>query len=181
MMPMRQMAVIAVAAALISNLQGVTPAQAQGRSAEPTLVGQFGVWGAYVAAPGGKKTCFVLASPASSATNPPDRPRDPIYAFISTRPGEKVRDEVSITVGYPLNPSSPASIEVAGTSYNMYAEGDGLWIRNATEEARLVEALRKSAEAVVKGVSTRGTQTTDVFSLRGVTQALDRVAQECRG
>lgn len=63
----------------------------------------------------------------------------------------------------------------------MYAEGDGLWIRNAAEEARLVEALRAGAEAVVKGVSTRGTETTDVFSLKGVTQALDKVAQECRG
>jgi hypothetical protein len=175
---------IAAATALVWNLPGATVASSQTRpaaaSAEPTLVGQFGVWGAYVAAPGGRKTCFALAKPTSSKTNPPDRPRDPIYAFISTRPGDKVKDEVSVIVGYPLKTDVPASIEVAGARYDMYAEDDGLWIRNAAEEARLVEALRAGAEAVVRGVSTRGTETTDVFSLKGVTQALDKVAQECR-
>lgn len=185
MMSVRHMGMIAVATALVWNLPGATTASSQTRpaagGAEPTLVGQFGVWGAYVAAPGGKKTCFVLAKPTSSQTNPPNRPRDPIFAFISTRPADKVKDEISVTVGYPLKADAPASIEVAGARYEMYAEDDGLWIKNATEEQQLVEALRRSAEAVVKGISTRGTETTDVFSLMGVTQALDKVAQECRG
>jgi len=179
-MPVRQMAKVAAAAVLIWNLQGATPAISQNNPAEPTLVGQFGAWGAYVAAPNGQKRCFALSRPTSAVTNPPDRPRDPIYAFISTRPGDKVKDEVYITVGYPLSTTAPASIEVGGDRFDMYAEGDGLWVRNAAEEPRLVEVLRKGAEAVVKGVSTRGTQTTDVYSLRGVMQALDRVAQECR-
>ena len=39
--------------------------------AEPTLIGQFGTWGAYTASPNGKKVCFALAKPASSKTNPP--------------------------------------------------------------------------------------------------------------
>jgi len=185
MMSVGQMGMIAVATALVWNLPGATVANSQARpaaaSTEPTLVGQFGVWGAYVAAPGGKKTCFALAKPASSKTNPPNRPRDPIFAFISTRPGDKVKDEVSVIVGYPLKVDAHNSIEVGSARYDMYAEGDGLWIRNAAEEARLVEALRAGAEAVVRGVSTRGTETTDVFSLKGVTQALDKVAQECRG
>ena len=57
--------------------------------AEPTLIGQFGTWGAYTATPNGKKVCFALAKPSSSKTNPPNRPRDPAYAFVSTRPAEK--------------------------------------------------------------------------------------------
>jgi hypothetical protein len=174
---------IAVVTALMWSLPGTTVANSQTRPAAgtgPTLVGQFGGWGSYVAAPAGKKTCFALASPESSKTDPPNRPRDPIFAFISTRPAEKVKDEVSVIVGYPLKTDAPASIEVSGTRYDMYAEGDGLWIRNSADEARLVEALRGGAEAVGRGVSTRGTETTDVFSLKGVTQALDKVAQECR-
>jgi hypothetical protein len=96
--------------------------------AEPTLVGQFGTWGAYVASPGGKKVCFALAKPSSMKTNPPNRPRDPAYAFISTRPGERVSNEVSIMIGYPLKPGSEGTLEVAGNRYAMYTQGDGLWI-----------------------------------------------------
>jgi invasion protein IalB len=62
----------------------------------------------------------------------------------------------------------------------MYTQNDGAWIKNAAEEARLVEAMRKGSELVVKGMSARGTLTTDNYSLRGLTQALDRVSQECR-
>lgn len=150
-------------------------------SAEPTLIGQFGAWGAYVAAPGGKKLCFALAKPSSSKTNPPNRPRDPAYAFISTRPAEKVTNEVSVMMGYPLKPGADGTLEVGGTSFTMYAQGDGLWIKNAAEEDRMVDAMRKGADVTVKGVSSKGTETTDVFSLKGLTQALDRLAQECRG
>ena len=155
-----------------------TPAAASG-GAEPTLIGQFGSWAAYTAAPGGKKVCFALAKPSSSKTTPPNRPRDPAYAFISTRPSEKVVTEVSVMVGYPLKPGSESAIEVAGSSFAMYTQGDGIWIKNAAEEERLVEAMRRGAEITVKGVSAKGTASTDVFSLKGLAQALDKVAQAC--
>ena len=155
------------------------PAAAAG-GAEPTLIGQFGTWGAYTATPNGKKVCFALAKPSSSKTNPPNRPRDPAYAFVSTRPAEKVTNEVSIMIGYALKPGSESTLEVGGGSYAMYTQGDGLWIKNAAEEERMVEAMRKSADVVVKGVSAKGTETTDTFSLKGLAQALDRLGQDCR-
>ena len=154
--------------------------QAVTAGAEPTLVGQFGVWGAYVAAPSGKKVCFALAKPTSMKTNPPNRPRDPAYAFISTRPQEKVVNEVSVMIGYPLKAGSEGSLEVSGNRYAMYTQGDGLWIKNAAEEEKMVEALRKGSDATIKGTSSRGTDTTDVYSLKGLSQALDRLGQECR-
>jgi invasion protein IalB len=156
------------------------PAAVATGSAEPTLLGQYGTWGAYAATPNGKKVCFALAKPSSSKTNPPNRPRDPAYAFVSTRPAEKVSNEVSVMIGYALKPGSESTLEVDGASYAMYTQGDGLWIKNAAEEERMVEAMRKSADVVVKGVSTKGTETTDVFSLKGLSQALDRVAQDCK-
>lgn len=155
-------------------------APAAAGNAEPSLVGQFGTWGAYTATPNGKKVCFALAKPASSKTNPPNRPRDPSYAFISTRPAEKVSNEVSIMIGYTLKPGSEGSLEVGGTRFAMYSQGDGLWIKNAAEEDRLVDALRKGADATVKGVSAKGTETIDTFPLKGLAQALDKLAQECR-
>jgi hypothetical protein len=148
--------------------------------AEPALVGQFGTWGAYTAAPNGKKVCFALAKPASSKTNPPNRPRDPAYAFVSTRPAEKVVNEVSIMIGYTLKPGSESTLEVGGGSYAMYTQGDGLWIKNAAEEEKMVEAMRKSPDVVVKGMSAKGTETIDTFSMKGLAQALDKLAQDCR-
>jgi hypothetical protein len=155
-------------------------ATAAAGGAEPSLIGQYGQWGAYTATPNGRKVCFALAKPTSSKTNPPNRPRDPAYAFVSTRPAEKVVNEVSIMIGYALKPGSESSLEVGGSAYAMYTQGDGLWIKNAAEEEQMVSAMRKSAEATVKGVSARGTETTDVFSLKGLSQALDRVAQDCK-
>ena len=148
--------------------------------AEPTLIGQYGTWGAYTATPAGRKVCFALAKPSSSKTNPPNRPRDPAYAFVSTRPAEKVVNEVSIMIGYALKPGSESSLEVGGSSFAMYTQGDGLWIKNAAEEEQMVSAMRKSAEVTVKGISAKGTETTDVFSLKGLAQALDRLAQDCK-
>lgn len=155
-------------------------AAAAGGGAEPTLLGQYGTWGAYSATPNGKRVCFALAKPTSSKTNPPNRPRDPAYAFVSTRPSEKVINEVSVMIGYQLKPGSESTLEVGGASYSMYTQGDGLWIKNAAEEERMVDAMRKSADITIKGVSAKGTETTDTFSLKGLSQALDRIAQDCR-
>ncbi|HEY0329731.1 MAG TPA: Invasion associated locus B family protein [Rhodopseudomonas sp.] len=156
------------------------PAAASSGGAEPQLIGQFGTWGAYVANPGGRKVCFALAKPSSSKTNPPNRPRDPAYAFISTRPAEKVVNEVSVMIGYTLKPGSESTLEVGGANYAMYSQGDGLWIKNAAEEERMVEAMRRAPDVTVKGVSAKGTASIDTFSLKGLAQALDRLAQDCR-
>jgi len=147
---------------------------------QPTLLGQFGDWGAYTASPGGKKVCFALAKPSNSKTTPPNRPRDPTYMFISSRPAEKVRDEVSVIFGYGFKPNADASIEISGAAYAMYTQADGAWIKNAAEETRLVDAMRKGADLTVKGTSAKGTASTDVYSLRGLPEALNRVGQECK-
>jgi hypothetical protein len=147
---------------------------------KPTLLGQYGEWGAYTASPGGKKVCFAIAKPTSAETNPPNRPRNPTYVFVSTRPGDKVVNEVSIIAGYPFKPGTEASAAVGSASYALYTQQDGAWIKNATEEAQMVDAMRAGQSAVIKGVSAKGTQSTDTYSLKGLAQALDRVGQECK-
>ena len=147
---------------------------------KPTLLGQYGDWGAYAASPGGKKVCFAIAKPVSSETNPPNRPRNPIFMFISTRPTDKVVNEVSVIIGYPFKPGTEASVDIGSTDFALYTLQDGAWIKNAPEEAQMVDALRAGQSAVVKGTSAKGTQSTDNFSLRGLSQALDRVAQDCK-
>ena len=147
---------------------------------KPTLLGQYGDWGAYTASPGGKKVCFAIAKPGSAETRPPDRPRNQPYMFISTRPAEKVTNEVSIIVGYPFKTSTEATAEVGATTFALYTQGDGAWIKNAGEEAHMVDAMRQGENGVVKGMSSHGTQSTDTYSLKGLSEALDHAAQECR-
>ena len=147
---------------------------------EPKLLGQYGEWGAYTATPAGKKLCFALAKPGSSQTIPPNRPRDPAFLFISIRPGEKVKDEISLIIGYPIKPNTDVTAAVGSTSFPLYTQEDGAWVKNAPDEAKMIEAMRKGADVVVKGESGKGTKTTDTFSLKGVAQALDRVGQECK-
>jgi len=157
-----------------------TPAAAAAGGAQPKLLGQYGDWGAYTASPGGKKLCFAIAKPSSAVTNPPNRPRNPVYLFLSTRPADKVTNEVSIIVGYPFKPGAEASAQIGSTTFALYTQGDGAWIKNAADEAQMVDAMRNGDTMVVKGTSAKGTQTTDTYTLKGVSQALDRVAAECK-
>jgi invasion protein IalB len=147
---------------------------------QPTLLGQFGDWGAYTATNGGRKVCYALAKPSAQATEPPNRPRDPAYTFVSTRPAENVRNEISIVIGYPFKPGYEANVDIGSAKYAMYTQADGAWIKNAAEEARMVDAMRRGSDLVVSGESGRGTKSTDRYNLKGLSQALDRVAQECK-
>jgi invasion protein IalB len=173
-----------IAVLMASACAFAAPASAQDKKPEPTdqatLLGQFGDWGAYKASPGGKTVCFALSKPTSAVTDPAGRNRDPSYAFISTRPAEKVKNEVSVIVGYPQKPGVDASATIGTASYVMYTQNDGAWVKNAAEEAQMVDAMRKGADLVIKSESARGTKTTDTYSLKGISEALDKVAAECK-
>ena len=147
---------------------------------QPTLLGQYADWGAYTASPGGNKICFALAKPKSSKTEPVGRSRDPSYMFVSSRPAESVKNEVSVVVGYPFKTSSDATAEIGNAKFAMYTQNDGAWIKNINEEARMIDTMRKGGDLTVKGTSGRGTQSTDQYSLKGLAQALDKIEQECR-
>ena len=148
--------------------------------ASPTLLGQYGDWGAYWAPSGTNKVCFVLAKPSATQTTPPNRPRNPIYFFVASRPAENVRNEVSVMIGYPFRSGADATVEVGSAKFAMNTQSDGAWIKNVAEEARLIEIMRKGAELTVTGTSTKGTQSVDRYSLKGLGQALDRTSQECK-
>ena len=174
-------AIIALATSACACL---TPASAQQKKPAPTdqatLLGQFGDWGAYKASPGGKVVCFALSKPTSAVTDPAGRSRDASYAFVSTRPAEKVKNEVSVIVGYPQKPGVDATATIGSATYVLYTQNDGAWVKNAAEEAQMVETMRKGADLVVKSESARGTKTTDTYSLKGIAEALDKVAAECK-
>jgi invasion protein IalB len=160
-----------------------TPASAQKKSPaeQAVLLGQFGDWGAYKATPNGKEVCFALSKPTSGVTDPPGRNRDQAYAFVSTRPAEKVKNEVSVIVGYPQKAGYDAEATIDGSAkYTLYTQDDGAWVKNAAQEAQMVETMRKGSQMAITSESSRGTKTTDTYSLKGVSDALDKVAAECK-
>ncbi len=165
----------------VSVCSFVMPASAQKAKEQAVLLGQFGEWGAYKATPNGKEVCFALSKPTKGETDPPGRNRDPAYAFVSTRPAEKVKNEVSIIVGYPQKPGVDATVTIDGSAhYAMYTQEDGAWVKNAAEEPQMVATMRKGAEMVVRSVSTHNTKTIDTYSLKGISDALDKLAAECK-
>ncbi len=109
------------------------------------MLGQFGDWGAYKATPGGKKVCFALAKPSRRRPSRPVATAIRPIAFISTRPAEKVKNEVSVIVGYPQKASTDATATIGAANFAMYTQNDGAWIKNAAEEAQMVDAMRKGA------------------------------------
>jgi len=147
------------------------------KSAKPVQVGSFADWGAFLAEGGKEKTCYALATP--KAREPAKLQRDPAYIFISNRPAEKVRNEVSVIMGFAMKDGAAAHADVGGENFDLVAKGSNAWIKNPAEEARFVEALKKGSKLIVKAASIKGNVTTDAYSLSGISDALDRVHKDC--
>lgn len=150
----------------------------QAAQAKPNLVGTYGDWGAYVA-PGRDKTCYVLAQPKTRA--PANLIRDPAFIFISTRPADKVHDEVSIVEGFDVKTEGAptASASVGNANFDMVAKGSDLWLANPAQQPQMIAAMKKGSLMVVKATSLKGHLTTDSYSLSGLTLALEHVLKSC--
>ncbi len=160
-------------------------------AAKPLLVASFGDWGVYQAQAVKGRVCYTLAQPKDRA--PADLKRDPAYAFISARPGEGVRNEISFIMGFDVanaadaadadpkkKPENRAAVATVGDqSFELLAKNANLWVKNAAKENQLVAEMRKGAKLQVKASSKRGHATTDTYSLAGFSQALDRVQKDC--
>jgi invasion protein IalB len=75
-------------------------AEKKDESPKPALVATFGDWNVFVGEAGKGRICYTLAQPKSR--EPASLNRDPGYAFISDRPAEGVRNEVSFIMGFDI-------------------------------------------------------------------------------
>lgn len=141
----------------------------------PGLIAQYGDWGVYVNKTA--KTCFALTQPKER--QPANVKRGPAYFFVTTRPDEKLINEISIMTGFALKEDAPVTLEAAGSTYPLYVKGSGLWIREPANEQKLLAALQQEKEVWLKLTPAKGAATNDRYSLSGLTQALERVAKEC--
>ena len=152
------------------------PAASAAGGQQGAAVAQFGDWGVFTSTTARGKVCYAASQPKTRA--PGNLQRDPAFFFITSRPGENVRNEISLTLGFALRGDATAT--VGTTSFALYTQEKGAWIKNAAEEGRMITAMRGGSQLTVRSTSGRGNTTTDTYSLNGLGQALDRVAQECR-
>ena len=147
-------------------------------SSKPTLVGTYGDWGTYEAQGAKSKICYALAQPKERT--PSSLKRDQGYIFISSRPAENVRNEVSVIMGLPLKEGSgDAKAEVGTTTFDLVTKGQNAWMKDSAQEGQMIGVMKKHGRLVVKAPNAKGTFATDAYSLNGLGQALDRVAKDC--
>jgi hypothetical protein len=107
--------------------------------------------------------------------------RGDIRLMVFWRPGENIRGQVMFAGGYPFAGGSTVEMDVGGTKYELFTEGETAWPATPEDDVRYVEAMKRGADAVLVGRSGRGTVTTDKFSLRGFTAAVEEAARRCAG
>ena len=144
---------------------------------KPVLVGTYGDWGTYEAQGPKSKICYALAQPKQRM--PASLKRETAFVFISSRPGEGVRNEVSVIMGVPMKDGAPdAKAEVGKAEFDLVTKGQNAWMKNAAQEVQLIETMKKSGRLTVKAPMVKGV-VSDSYSLAGLAQALDRVSKDC--
>ena len=127
--------------------------------------------------------CFSVSAPKEQLNTrngePVEVQRGETLLFVFYRPADGVNGQVTFTGGYPFAPDSTVTLEVGGTAYQLFTEGEWAWPATPEDDARVVTAMKAGSEAVLSGQSGRGTVTRDTFSLLGFTAAVEEAASRC--
>lgn len=107
--------------------------------------------------------------------------RGEILLFVFYRPGAAVQGQVAFTGGYPFAGGSTASLNISGTEFQLFTEGEWAWPATPEDDVKIVAAMKRGSDAVVTARSGRGTITRDTFSLLGFTAAVEEAAKRCAG
>lgn len=144
---------------------------------EPVTQGSFGKWTAYTLSEGGGTVCYMAAQP-DKAEGRYNR-RGEIFALITHRPAEGTKNVFSYIAGYEYKVGSDVKLTIDGQSFTLFSQDDTAWAPDAATDEKIANAIRKGSKMVVKGVSTRGTETVDTFSLKGSGSAHDAINAAC--
>ncbi|MEM7446107.1 MAG: invasion associated locus B family protein [Pseudomonadota bacterium] len=170
---LRQILPIIVAATL-ATISATALAQEQ----RPDYLGTNRDWHAFEFMENGNRVCFMASQPTSEEGN--YTRRGDVFVLITHRPAEGSRDVVSFYSGYPFEEGGSVSVTVDGAdSYTLFTEGETAWSPDPQTDGALIASMRAGSEMVVQGRSTRGTLTTDTYSLFGFTATLEDINSAC--
>jgi invasion associated locus B (IalB) protein len=161
---------------LISTIAGLVfialaqPALAQ----SATKISQHQAWGTYSYQAQNGKVCYVLTVPTDK--QPPNVDHGDMFFFVSQKPGQNVSFEPQFIAGYNFKENSKVTVAVGDKSFTMFTRGKSAWMENAAQEPQLIAAMKKGSDMNITATSGRGTTTKYVFSLKGISAALDSIA-----
>ncbi|MFV0298477.1 MAG: invasion associated locus B family protein [Hyphomicrobiaceae bacterium] len=153
-----------VAAAVVAAFHCATPAAAA------ELTGTHSDWKTYRHGGGKNVMCFAVTS--ATEQNPTGGGRQAPHFYITAWPKQGIKAEVSVLLGFDLQPKSSIKVEIGGSTFTLFADGDRAFVGQAGEEQRLISAMRRGARMVVEATSARGATSKDVYSLSGVTASM---------
>jgi len=151
-------------------------------AADPAnLLGVFGNWSAFTSGTGSSLTCYALSKPR--ATRPAGTKRSAIYLMVSDWPSRKVKSEPQIIYGYQGKEGAAAALGVGSDRFAFFIRNNGkegsAWLQQLSENNRLIAAMQDGVSAVASGTSSRGTKTSDTYSLTGFNDAMAKVHAAC--
>lgn len=142
------------------------------------FLGQFRDWDAATTEVNGKKVCYMSSPPQTEEGDYSSR--GPVTMFVTHWPAQDKFDEISVKAGYTYEDGSTAELTIGDQSWTLWTEGDRAWAYDADDEKAIVAGMKAGLEMVVEGTSSRGTATTDTYSLRGFTAAHREITQACQ-
>jgi hypothetical protein len=107
--------------------------------------------------------------------------RGQILLMVFYRPSANAKGQVAFTGGYPFASGSTVNMNISGNTFELFTEGDWAWPATAEDDAKIITAMKRGADAVLSARSGRGTNTKDTFSLLGFTAAVEDAAKRCGG
>ncbi len=167
-------------AAILSVTLAVGSAAAQTQQSSNRVTVQS-AWSVFV--DGNPRECWAVSQPTESVNTRDGRPvtvrRGTTLLFVTYRQGHADAPEIAFTGGYPFRQGSTVKIDIGNESFELFTEGEWAWAGSPEDDERILAAMRRGQQAVVTGVSSRGTTTRDTFSLFGVTAATDEARRRC--
>ena len=148
-------------------------------NAEESLksIGKFKDWESFVLLQDQNKTCFAQSKPIVRA--PKKLKRDPSRLFVSFRPNEKIKNEISVTNGYEFKVKSPVTAKSGKKIYDLFSKGKFAWVADNEEEKKLIRTMKKASRLMIVGNTSKGGQTTDHYSMMGFTKAYNAAKKSC--
>ena len=144
---------------------------------DPRALGTFKDWQAYTWLENGSKICYMLSRPNKSL--PQNVKRGDIYLMVTYRPKSRSKEEVSHVTGYTYKDKSTVDITIGNRKFKLATDADVAWVPEGESDAKLINAMRSGSKLVIKGRSSRGTLTTDSYSLQGFTAAHKQIRKSC--
>ena len=169
---------ILVLVGLFSGLT-MTVGVAQAQAIDPTSLGKFEAWEAFTYKAEDSQVCYVFSAPAKSDASKKVK-RDPVYFMITHWPGRKVKGQISTIIGYRFKEASAVKLAIGDKSFDLYPVDNMAWTDKAETEKAIVIAMKTGKSMNISGVSQRGTETTDTYSLAGLKTALAKIDSACK-